>query len=326
MYGLIRLLHAVVERDDDDVLRQEAEDRAVLLDRVVPDHRPRTAARDERCDAFDVIREHLRRARRAPASQVDRLVGADVHERNRPRRRDDALHQRLEVRVGRGIAFGKKIAVRQLRERRELLPLERFVHVRERLLLGDQRDVKPARVHCELVELRGRPDVRPRDERMPRVGEDLLHVRRPAVDFQRRERANALLRVVHRRKRTARYVIRDDAPAHRRRVLDRDARQHPTRPAPFGQLRERHQGVELRLICSGLLHRSEHDPAAAGLQVVLVRRRPGVRDSQVSEDDVARAIARREKRCGDPERAPPLSQKLKPTRVGHPWKPKRPRQ
>ena len=70
------------------------------------------------------------------------------------------------------------------------------MHVREGLLLGNQRDVKARRVARELAQLGRRDAVERRRERRARVGEDVLHVRRVAVHLEGGDRADALAEIV----------------------------------------------------------------------------------------------------------------------------------
>ena len=81
-----RRLHAIVERDDHGTFGDQREDRRIGLDRIVPDHRPRAVRTHDRRHAVDVRGKRLRRARRAAAAEIERLVGADVKERRRTNR------------------------------------------------------------------------------------------------------------------------------------------------------------------------------------------------------------------------------------------------
>ena len=155
----VRFLHSVVKGDDDRLRRDQIEDGVILLDGIVPNHRPH-AAREKAGHGTDVGGIGLRRARCAAATQIDRLVGADMQKRSGRRRVDNRFHERSKIRVRLRIALCEQIAVRQFCQRRERLPLERFVHVCERLLLGNERDVETTRVHGKLVQLRGRPAIR----------------------------------------------------------------------------------------------------------------------------------------------------------------------
>ena len=72
--------------------------------------------------------------------------------------------------------------------------------------------------------------------------ERVLHVRRVAVHLERGDRPDALFEIAHRRKRSARNVVGENAPPQRRRVNDLQARQAKTRARSVRQLRERHSG------------------------------------------------------------------------------------
>ena len=78
-----------------------------------------------------------------------------------------------------------------------------------------------------------------------RADEDVLHVRRVAVHLERGDRADSLFEVPHRRQRSARDVVGEDAPAQRRRVFDR-ARTASSivSGGAYRQLRERHRAVK----------------------------------------------------------------------------------
>ena len=89
--------------------------------------------------------------------------------------------------------------MRQLRKRRVAFDLQRLVHVREGLLLRQKCDVPRPRVRVERAQLIGRDAVERRGQRMLRIDEDALDVRRVAVHLERRDRADALFEITHRR-------------------------------------------------------------------------------------------------------------------------------
>ena len=106
-----------------------------------------------------------------------------MEERHRTRRRellaDDArkiFHRKRHV--GR-----QQKGVRKLGSTGIPLDAQRVVHVREALLLGNQRDVKAARVPREFAQLRRRNAVERRRQRIRRADEHVLHVRRVTVHF-----------------------------------------------------------------------------------------------------------------------------------------------
>jgi hypothetical protein len=204
--GRVRRFGTVVPVHEHERLRQFAEEFGMARDRVVPNHRPRAALRDDEVRRRNHVpsvhgsvafrrHERLRRA----AAEIRRLVGPDVKERRMGNRRELVRDQIANVRFPVGIGGREQIAVRQFGERRVALQLQRLVHVRERLLLRHECDVPAARVGVERAQLIRRDAVERRGQRMLRVDEHVLDVRRVAVHFECRDRSDALLKVPHRR-------------------------------------------------------------------------------------------------------------------------------
>ena len=163
---LVGLLGPIVPVDENELFRQRLEEFRMTGEGVVPNHGTRTAFLEhELCRVDHVPGIHRTVALighevlRLPTAQIRRLVRPNVKERRVWHDREFVCDEFASVRFAVGICRSQEIAVRRLGERRIFLVFERLVHVRERLLFGDKRNVEARGVGIEVVQLCGRDTV-----------------------------------------------------------------------------------------------------------------------------------------------------------------------
>ena len=229
---------AVVPVHDHRAPRDELEDAGIVLDAVVPEHqRARRTARSGRPSrryarhtlASGPSPRHMRRFGPSPSVAVSsepmwKNGGRPTAVELLPDTREILARERRRSATGESRA-----AV--LRHAAYALDAEGFVHVREGLLFGNRGRRESARAYAVSSRSCCRRDAVERSrQRIGRAHEDVLHIRRVAVHLESGDRANAFLEIPHRRERTARDVVGEDAPLQRGSVR---MRTHGIVHAPF---------------------------------------------------------------------------------------------